>query len=120
MRKKREIILTATALLLTAAALAALAGCNKGPKAQFADQPASVVASESAAALASSAPAAAAAAGSGSTGSRAGSSSSAGSSKLTTKDASTLDAELSAIQSELDRLSVPSDSDFDSLGSGLQ
>jgi hypothetical protein len=30
------------------------------------------------------------------------------------------DAELSAIQQELDSLSVPSDSDFDSIGAGLE
>ena len=42
------------------------------------------------------------------------------SSKMSTKDASALDAELSAIQSELDRLALPGDSDFDSIGSGLQ
>jgi hypothetical protein len=39
---------------------------------------------------------------------------------LSSQDASTLDAELSAIQSELDRLSVPSDSDFDNIGEGLK
>jgi hypothetical protein len=39
---------------------------------------------------------------------------------LSATDANTLDAELSAIQSELDRLSVPSDSDFDNIGEGLK
>jgi hypothetical protein len=39
---------------------------------------------------------------------------------MSTKDASALDAELSAIQSELDRLALPGDGDFDSIGSGLQ
>jgi hypothetical protein len=36
------------------------------------------------------------------------------------KDAGSLDAELSAIESELDRLDMPSDNDFDSIGSGLE
>jgi hypothetical protein len=39
---------------------------------------------------------------------------------LSATDASTLDAELSAIQSELDRLSTPSDSDFSGIESGLK
>lgn len=39
---------------------------------------------------------------------------------ISASDARAIDAELSAIQSELDRLSVPSDDDFDSIGSGLE
>jgi hypothetical protein len=39
---------------------------------------------------------------------------------ISASDAKAIDAELSAIQSELDRLSVPSDDDFDSIGSGLE
>lgn len=39
---------------------------------------------------------------------------------ISASDAKAIEAELSAIQSELDRLSVPSDDDFDSIGSGLE
>jgi hypothetical protein len=39
---------------------------------------------------------------------------------ISASDAKAIDAELSAIQSELDRLSLPSDDDFDSIGSGLE
>ena len=41
-------------------------------------------------------------------------------STLSTTEAGAIDAELSAIQSELDRLKVPDDSDFNGIGSGLK
>lgn len=41
-------------------------------------------------------------------------------SKLTSSEASALDAELAAIQRELDKLSVPDDADFSGIESGLK
>lgn len=41
-------------------------------------------------------------------------------SKITASEAAALDAELEAIQKELDRLSVPGDSDFGGIESGLK
>jgi hypothetical protein len=112
------IVRTALALLLLAGALSAVVGCSRGIAPQFADdtvgtseQTASVTttaaATETGTAQSEAAP----------SGSTPGS---ASSQELNSKDAAELDAELSAIQSELDRLSVPSDSDFDSIGSGLE
>jgi hypothetical protein len=40
--------------------------------------------------------------------------------RLSTSDTKAIDAELAAIQSELDRMSVPSDSDFGGISSGLK
>jgi hypothetical protein len=114
MVEQRGTIRGALALLLTAGALLGVSGCAsrqarfETTPARAAEQTAPVVTS----AAASVAPDAAAETSTGS-----GSSSATG---LSATDASTLDAELSAIQSELDRLSVPSDSDFDNIGEGLK
>jgi hypothetical protein len=119
MRSRRGFTLKALALLLTAAALLASSGCTRPSRVQeFADEPRAGEATSSASASGtpqSAGEAVGADGGSGSSGSDASSSS-----KMSTKDASALDAELSAIQSELDRLALPGDGDFDSIGSGLQ
>ena len=49
-----------------------------------------------------------------------GAASNGSSAALSPGDAKALDAELSAIQGELDKMSLPSDSDFKDLESGLQ
>jgi hypothetical protein len=115
-------MLRALALLLMAAALLASSGCTRPSRVQeFAGEPrageptSSASPSETPQGAGVAADAAGEGGGSGSTNS--GDSSS---SKMSTKDASALDAELSAIQSELDRLALPGDGDFDSIGSGLQ
>ena len=136
MVKRRGIIGAALALLLSAGALVCVSGCTPrqarfdSGSARAAESTAAILAfAESTAAplattesptvaskVASKVAEAAAAAPAPSV-SASGSSSASG---LSARDASALDAELSAIQSELDRLSVPSDSDFDSIGSGLK
>ena len=103
-----------------AAALLASSGCARPSRVQeFAGESRSgePTSSASASGTPQSAGVAADAAGEGSGSSDSDASSS---SKMSTKDASALDAELSAIQSELDRLALPGDGDFDSIGSGLQ
>lgn len=40
--------------------------------------------------------------------------------ELSTDDAAAIDAQLSAIEKELDTADMPSDNDFDSIGAGLQ
>ena len=120
MRTMRGTICAATALLLIAGALVVVSGCAKRPAAQTTDATASVEQTASVAATASvedsSTSGDSGTAGVGSS----GNGSSAGSSKIDSKAASSLDAELSAIQSELDKMSLPGDSDFDSIGSGLE
>ena len=119
---RRIITRAAMALLLTAATLPAVTGCTQ--RAQTFSSDASEAETTGAAGATATAETSATtgvtpgggSSPSGGSGGSAGSSSS----KLSTKDASALDAELSAIQSELDRLSLPSDSDFDSIGSGLE
>jgi hypothetical protein len=136
MAERRGTIGAVLALLLTAGALVCVSGCAPR-QARFEPNPTrtaaptgAVVASETPTGAVSSAGEArplanqvsssavlpVAPSGAAPTGA-AGSSSASG---LSAKDAAALDAELSAIQSELDRLSVPSDSDFDSIGSGLK
>jgi hypothetical protein len=131
MVQRRGTIGAALALLLMAGALVGVSGCAsrratfEPGSAGATEQSASAGTAESATAAVSTATATPAsqlatqAAKDAAAGSGAASGGSA-TSGLSTKDASTLDAELSAIQSELDRLSVPSDSDFDNIGSGLK
>jgi hypothetical protein len=121
--RPRGTIGSTLALLLIAGALVSVSGCARR-EAQFGEAPESVAATGSAAAsitatgqaaaadITTPKPAAVATSGAAAAGGSA--------SGLSSQDASTLDAELSAIQSELDRLSVPSDSDFDNIGAGLK
>jgi hypothetical protein len=136
MADKRGTIRAALALLLAAGALFCVSGCAPRqakfePNLTRAVEPTGSVAATdpttgavvtpaetpSLPSQVSSMAAPLAAPGGGNSTGTAGSSSASG---LSAKDAAALDAELSAIQSELDRLSVPSDSDFDSIGSGLK
>jgi len=114
MPSKRLIQACAT-LLLIAVACAPL-GCKVKSAADASPGAASVVTSGSLNAS-GSAEGSAAASTSGSAGSSAGKSSGG---KLTSSDAAALDAELAAIQRELDKMSVPSDSDFGGIESGLK
>ena len=119
MKRRHGFTINALALLLTAAALLALAGCTRQTRVQeFSDEThaAELTSSASASGTPQSASAAAGAEG----GSSSSNPDASSSSQMSTKDASALDAELSAIQSELDRLALPGDGDFDSIGSGLQ
>jgi hypothetical protein len=111
------IVRMTLALLLMAGVLLAFVGCSRAAKPQFADDAVTSEQTTSVTATATATDAGTAQPGSARSGSTPGS---ASSSELSPKDAAELDAELSAIQSELDRLSVPSDSDFDSIGSGLE
>jgi len=115
-------MLRALALLLMAAALLASSGCTRQSRVQeFAGEPRAVEPTSSASASGTPQSAGVAADAAGEDGGSGSSDSDASSpSTMSTKDASALDAELSAIQSELDRLSLPGDGDFDSIGSGLQ
>ncbi|MEI7814881.1 MAG: hypothetical protein WCJ13_08825 [Coriobacteriia bacterium] len=109
-----------TALLLFAGALVAVSGCARQPMAQITEATSSVEPTASVTATVG-AGGSSTNGDSGSSGAGAsGTGGSSGSSKIDSKAASSLDAELSAIQSELDKMSLPSDSDFDSIGSGLK
>jgi hypothetical protein len=119
MQTRHAFTLRALALLLTAAALLALSGCAGPSRVQeFAGEPRGGEPTSSASA--SGTPRSAGEAVGEDGGSGSSDSGASSSSKMSTKDASALDAELSAIQSELDRLALPGDGDFDSIGSGLQ
>lgn len=104
----------AVALLL---AVAALSGCGRPVVARSLTPPPATSAPASQAVTATGVPTSSAAAG-------VPASATAGKvakgKGLSANDAKALDAELSAIQGELDRLSVPSDSDFNGIGSGLK
>jgi hypothetical protein len=119
MQSRHAITLKALALLLTAAALLALSGCTGPSRVQeFASEPRAGEPTSSAPASGTPQNGSEAVGEDGGSGSSDSDASS--SSKMSAKDASALDAELSAIQSELDRLALPGDGDFDSIGSGLQ
>ncbi len=109
MRSSR-IIQTSVAVLLIAAALAPL-GCKaKSVESGSPTGGSSVVASSAVTTGAGVA-----------TGtSSPGGSSAQGTGKITVSEAAALDAELAAIQKELDKLSVPGDSDFGNLEAGLK
>jgi len=105
-----RIVQTSVAVLLIVAALAPL-GCKaKSAESGLPAGGASVVASSAVTTGAV-----------GATGtSSPGGSSAKGTSKITASEAAALDAELAAIQKELDKLSVPGDGDFGDIESGLK
>jgi len=111
--------------LVLVAAVAGLAGCGRvsrdaavvTPSAPAAALQASVTPTAPSTATATpSAPASAPAPSAGTTVAKG----SAAHKGLSASDAKAIDAELSAIQGELDRMSVPSDSDFNGISSGLK
>jgi len=123
MPRRRVLIRTTMALLLTVGALSAVMGCARTdlpsePELSSAAETTASVAATGSASVATTAPADPSA--DDGSGASASGSSDGAESALSPQDASTLDAELSAIQSELDRLSVPGDEDFDSIGDGLK
>lgn len=115
-----RIVRLGTAVALTAALLL-LAGCAS-------PRPLAAPAAPAAAAAATTATGAPASAGAvippsalpGESGASSGASATAKGKGLAASDAKTLDAELSAIQGELDKMKAPSDSDFNAISSGLK
>ena len=117
------------ALIATLAATLTLSGCELraahlvAARAAGGDS-ASAVASAGVGSIAASASVSGAATGGSATGAatspEGGGGASGSKSTLSTAEAGAIDAELSAIQSELDRLKVPDDSDFNGIGSGLK